>query len=195
MFRGETERDPRPPVALYAANPLRGLDELVKTWTRDIAPAVPGARLDVRSGAGLYRGGTKARTQARMEAALAAARAAEGSALSLGPFVARADLPALLRAARVFLYPGDPTETFCLSVAEAQAMGVPCVVRARGALAERVVDGVTGFVAEDAASFAAAAVRLLADDALWRAQHRACLAAQRARGWADMAADFEALLP
>jgi len=194
MFRGEAERAPPPAAALYAANPLRGLDELVKAWTRDIAPAVPGARLDVRSGAGLYRGGAKARTQAKMEAALAAARAAAGSALALGPFVARAELPALLRTARVFLYPGDPTETFCLSVAEAQAMGVPCVVRARGALPERVADGVTGFVAADAAAFAAAAIRLLADDALWRAQHRACLATRRARGWADMAADFEALL-
>lgn len=195
IFRGEAERAPPPPVALFAANPLRGLDELVRLWRLRIAPAVPAARLDLRSGTGLYGETAKTRTHARMRAALDVARVAAAERVSLGGYVPRTDLPALLREARVYLYPGDPTETFCLSVAEAQAMGVPCVVYARGALAERVIDGMTGFVAKDEASFAAAAGRLLTDDALWRSQHRACLARQRSRGWADMAADFGALLP
>lgn len=195
IFRGEAERAPPPPVALFAANPLRGLDELARVWSRRIAPVAPAARLDLRSGTGLYGETAKSRTQSRMLAALEVARAAVGAGISLDGFVPRAELPALLRQTRVYLYPGDPTETFCLSVAEAQAMGVPCVVYARGALAERVVDGKTGFVAKDEDSFAAAAVRLLGDDALWRAQHRACLASQRSRGWADMAADFGALVP
>ncbi|MBL8831780.1 MAG: glycosyltransferase family 4 protein, partial [Rhodospirillales bacterium] len=187
-FRGEAERVAPPPVALFAANPLRGLDELVRLWKRRIAPAVPAAKLDLRSGTGLYGAAAKSRTQARMQAALDAARAAADGRLSIDGFVPRAELPDLLRRARVFLYPGDPTETFCLSVAEAQAMGVPCVVLSRGALPERVIDGETGFVAADEDAFAAAAVRLLTDDALWLAQHRACLSRQRARGWADMAA-------
>ncbi len=195
IFRGEAERAPPPPVALFAANPLRGLDELVRLWRQRIAPAAPAARLDLRSGTGLYGEAAKSRTQARMQTSLDVARAASGANISLDGFVPRADLPALLRQARVYLYPGDPTETFCLSVAEAQAMGVPCVVLARGALAERVIDSKTGFVAHDEADFAAAAVRLLTDDALWLAQHRACLAQQRSRGWADMAADFGALVP
>jgi glycosyltransferase involved in cell wall biosynthesis len=194
-FRGEAERAPPPPTALYAANPLRGLDELARLWRAQIAPALPAARLDVRSGTSLYGAAAKPATKARMEAALAAAKAGAASGVRLSPFVARAELPALLRAARVYLYPGDATETFCLSVAEAQAMGVPCVVFARGALAERVDDGKTGFVAKDADAFADAARRLLADDALWLAQHRACLAGKRSRGWNDMAADFAALVP
>ncbi|MBL8807866.1 MAG: glycosyltransferase family 4 protein [Rhodospirillales bacterium] len=194
-FRGEAERAPPPPVALFAANPLRGLEELVRLWRLRLAPALPAARLDVRSGTSLYGTAEKPRTAAKMEAALAAARAASKSGVQLSPFVARAELPGVLRAARVFLYPGDATETFCLSVAEAQAMGVPCVVYARGALAERVDDGRTGFVARNEDAFAEAATRLLADDALWRAQHRACLAAKRGRGWADMAADFARLVP
>jgi glycosyltransferase involved in cell wall biosynthesis len=65
---------------------------------------------------------------------------------------------------------------------------------ARGALPERVRDGETGFVAGDRADFIAASRHLLSDDALWRRMHRTCLATQRARGWADMAVDFERLL-
>ncbi len=194
MFRGEAERAAPPRTALYAANPLRGLDELVQLWSRHVAQAVPDARLDVLSGDGLYGGAGKAPAIARMESVLGVARAAAGRQLGLGGFVPRADLPDRLRRTRVYLYPGDQTETFCLSVAEAQAMGVPCVVRARGALAERVIDGKTGFVARNEAEFGAAAIRLLVDDGLWLAQHRACLATQRSRGWTDMADDFDALL-
>ncbi|MBI1243816.1 MAG: glycosyltransferase [Alphaproteobacteria bacterium] len=194
-FRGEAERAPPPPNALFAANPLRGLDELIRLWRLRVAPAIASARLDVRSGTALYGAREKPRTKAQMDAVLAAANAAAGSGVRLSPFVPRGELPGLLRAARVYLYPGDAGETFCLSVAEAQAMGVPCVVQARGALPERVDDGTTGFVARDEDSFAEAALRLLGDDALWRRQHRACLATKRARGWRDMAADFAALVP
>jgi glycosyltransferase involved in cell wall biosynthesis len=183
-YRRETERALPPPVALFAANPLRGLAELAAWW-----PGI-GGTLVAHSGADLYA--VKPRTREAMEQALGAARAVSG--IELRPLVSRAALIDILRGARVFLYPGDATETFCLSVAEAQALGVPCVVMARGALPERVRDGETGFVARTPAEFAEAARRLMNDDALWRAQHCACLATQRARGWGDMAADFESLL-
>jgi glycosyltransferase involved in cell wall biosynthesis len=59
---------------------------------------------------------------------------------------------------------------------------------------ERVIDGMTGFVAKTDEAFAQAAVRLLTDDALWLAQHRAALARQRSRSWDTVAADFERLM-
>jgi len=187
-YRHEALRAVPPPVALYAANPLRGLAELAALWPKiDVA----GAKLVAHSGADLYA--AKPRTRAAMEAALASVAGVTG--IELRPFVRRDALIDVLRGARVFLYPGDPTETFCLSIAEAQALGVPCVVYARGALPERVIDGKTGFVAKSEAEFVDAARRLLSDDALWLDQHRACLATQSKRGWADMAADFERLLP
>lgn len=189
-FRHEAERAPPPPLALYAANPLRGLSMLAPLWQSAIAPQVPGARLQVHTGLGLYGAPPKPRTAAAMQEAIDAARAAEGEQFTLGDLIDHAQLVATLRRARVYLYPGDPTETFCLSVAEAQAMGVPCVVLRNGALPERVVDGVTGFVVDGPAAFADAARRLLVDDALWLAQHRACLATQGKRSWDDMAQDF-----
>ena len=187
-YRREAERTAPPPMALYAANPLRGLSELSAIWPKI---DVPSATLIAHSGADLYA--AKPRTRAAMEQALASVAGVSG--IELRPIVKRDALIEMLREARVFLYPGDPTETFCLSVAEAQSLGTPCVVYARGALSERVIDGKTGFVAKSEAEFVDAARRLLRDDALWLAQHRACLATQNKRGWADMAADFERLLP
>jgi glycosyltransferase involved in cell wall biosynthesis len=92
------------------------------------------------------------------------------------------------------LYRGDPGETFCLALAEAQAMGVPAVVQPIGSVAERVVDGATGRVTASDDEFAEAAVALLRDDALWRRYHRNALATQRGLGWDEVAARFEALI-
>jgi len=94
----------------------------------------------------------------------------------------------------VMLYRGDPGETFCLALAEAQAMGVPAVVQPLGAAGERVIDGITGRVAEDDDAFAAAAVEALRDDALWRQWHFAALAHQRGWSWDTIAGRFEALM-
>ena len=95
---------------------------------------------------------------------------------------------------RPHFYRGDLNETFCMAVAEAQALGVPAVVQALGSLTERVQDGVTGFVAADEESFAQRAIALLTDDALWREQHAAALRLQRGLSADDMAQRFEALL-
>ena len=92
------------------------------------------------------------------------------------------------------LYRGDPGETFCLAVAEAQALGLPAVVQPIGCVAERVVDGETGFVAESDDAFVERSVELLSDDRLWRRQHQAALARQRAWGWDSAAAEFEKLI-
>jgi glycosyltransferase involved in cell wall biosynthesis len=73
-------------------------------------------------------------------------------------------------------------------------MGVPAVLGDIGALKERVVDGVTGFLTRGEDQFAERAVQVLSDDALWMNLHRQCLAHQRARTWDHVAADFEALL-
>jgi glycosyltransferase involved in cell wall biosynthesis len=102
-------------------------------------------------------------------------------------------IPAL-RGARIMLYRGDPGETFCRAVAEAQALGVPAVVQPIGALAERVKDGVTGFIAADDKTFAQRAIALLSDDALWRRQHEAALSLQRGLGPDEVAQRFEAFL-
>jgi len=73
-------------------------------------------------------------------------------------------------------------------------LGVPAVVQPIGALAERVVDGVTGFLAPSDAAFAQRAIALLTDDTLWRRQHEAALSLQRGLGPDEVAQRFEAFL-
>jgi len=108
--------------------------------------------------------------------------------------VGRTELAAVLSGARVMLYRGDPGETFCLALAEAQAMGVPAIVQPLGSAPERVIDGMTGRVAEDDDAFATAAIAALRDDALWRQWHLAALATQGGSSWDAVAGRFEALM-
>jgi glycosyltransferase involved in cell wall biosynthesis len=90
------------------------------------------------------------------------------------------------------LYLGHKVEAFCFAVAEAQAMGVPCVVAPVAAVPERVIDGVTGYIHSDPQKFAEAALAILSDDALWRKQHEAALQLQQGLSWDEHAAHFEA---
>ena len=92
------------------------------------------------------------------------------------------------------LYLGHKAEAFCLSVAEAQALGVPAVVAPLTVLPERVIDGLTGFVRGDSAEFAGCAINLLTDDALWRSQHAAALQYQQGISWSEFAGRLESAL-
>ena len=106
--------------------------------------------------------------------------------------VPRAGLIEAMRAARVMLYLGHKCEAFCLSLAEAQALGVPAVIAPVAALPERVIDGVTGFHHADPAAFAEAAIRLMTDDELWRRQHLAALELQQGLTISEYVDRFEA---
>ncbi|MCK6449555.1 MAG: glycosyltransferase [Alphaproteobacteria bacterium] len=195
LFRhAQPAGEPPPPRAIFTSNPMRGLAWLLELWASRIHPGMPTAELHVFSGPSTYGAAGRAKAAA-MQAVLERARHLSNCGVVLREPVAKSVLVDELRQARVMLYRGDPGETFCLAVGEAQAVGVPAVVQPIGATPERVVDGITGHVATDDNEFAAAAVRLLADDSLWRMEHRAALERQRAWGWDDAAAAFERLIP
>jgi glycosyltransferase involved in cell wall biosynthesis len=192
-FRSAPAREPPPPRAIFTSNPLRGLDWLLDLWVQRIRPAVPAAELHIYAGGAVYglAGTLRAR---RMDEVLARADALVASGVRRFAPVGRKALARALLDARVMLYRGDPGETFCLALAEAQAMGVPAVVKPLGSTAERVVDGVTGRVAKDDDAFVAAAVALLSDDGLWRRWHLAALERQHGLSWDAVGARFEALM-
>lgn len=192
-FRRAQAREPPPPRAIFTSNPLRGLDWLLDLWIGQIAPAVPQAELHIYAGGAVY-GAVDTPQARRMERVLARAdRLAAQGVRRFAP-VGHAALAAALAGARVMLYRGDPGETFCLALAEAQAIGVPAVVMPLGAVGERVIDGTTGRVAADADGFAAAAITALCDDETWRRWHRAALEHQRGLSWDEVGARFEALI-
>lgn len=178
------ERAPPAPVAVFTSSPLRGLDELARLW-----PRIGLGELHAYSGAATYGGDP--RLAERAAPILTRAGAVPG--IRLFAPLPRPELRARLTQARCMLYLGDPGETFCLAVAEAQAAGLPCVVLDRGAVAERIEDGLTGIVARSEADFIAASQALLRDDALWQRMHRAALARGAGPNWADVAQSFEAL--
>ncbi len=184
---------PPPPLAIFTSNPLRGLDMILDLWSRHIRSCVPGARLRVYSGPVTY-GAVGAAKGRQMEAVLDKARALADRGVVVCEPVAKEALADALRAARVMLYRGDENETFCLAVGEAQALGLPAVVGPAGSMAERVADGVTGFVARDDKEFGDRARRLLTDDDLWRRCHEAALKSQGQWTWDDAAAAFEKLI-
>ena len=193
-FRTAVPREPPRPRAIFTSNPLRGLDWLLDLWVERIRPAVPQAELHIYAGGAVYglAGTPRAR---RMDEVLARADALAAFGVRRFSPVGREALAAALAGARVMLYRGDPGETFCLALAEAQAIGVPAVVKALGSTPERVIDGVTGRVADSDDAFAAAAVVLLRDDELWRRWHLAALERQRGLSWDTIGARFEALMP
>ena len=185
---------PPPPRAVFTSSPLRSLDWLLDVWARAIHPAVPEAELHLFSSPKTYGGHGDARAAA-MNTVLDRAFTLADRGVVLRQPVPKPALAGEMSGFRTLLYRGDPGETFCLAVGESQAAGVPCVVQDIGCVAERVVDGVTGFVAPDDAAFAARAIALLTDDDLWRAQHRAARDLQNRWGWDDAAAAFERLIP
>lgn len=195
IFRGAEERKETPaPRAVFTSNPLRSLDWLLDVWEEGVHAKAPDAELHLFTGAATYGSVGDAKAQA-MERILKRAEALADKGVVLRGPVPKAQLIEELRQARVMLYRGDLNETFCLALGEAQALGVPCVVQKLGSTVERVIDGETGFVADNAGAFAAAAVRLLTDEVLWRDQHRTALDKQARWGWPEAAAAFEELLP
>ena len=185
---------PPAPRVVFTSSPLRSLDWLMELWAAEIHPRLPAAELHVFSSPKTYGDHGDARA-AQMNAVLDRASALSGAGVVLRDPLPKAKLAAELAGFRALLYRGDPGETYCLAVGEAQAVGIPSIVQDIGCVAERVVDGVTGFVAADDAAFVERAIALLSDNALWQAQHEEALARQRNWSWDDAAAAFERFVP
>jgi glycosyltransferase involved in cell wall biosynthesis len=192
-FRYASPRKPPAPRAVFTSNPLRGLDWLLDLWVGRIKPAVPEAELHIYAGNAVY-GGT-GKHAARINGILARADTLGEAGIYRHEPIGRELLVEVLTGARAMLYRGDPGETFCLALAEAQALGVPAVVTPLGSVGERVADGASGRVADSDDAFVEAAIAVLRDDDLWRRWHQGALAGQRGLSWDEVAQRFEALIP
>jgi glycosyltransferase involved in cell wall biosynthesis len=184
---------PPPPRAIFSSNPQRNLRRLVEIWAEKVLPRAPNAVLDVY-GVHHLTAGQDAWTEWSGTLLPPNMSDAVKASVRVHPTAPRGALLEALRGARVMLYLGHKCEAFCMSLAEAQALGVPAVIAPVAALPERVVDGVTGFHHADPDAFADAAVRLLTDDTLWRSQHEAALRLQQGITCAEQAERFERAL-
>jgi Glycosyl transferases group 1 len=178
------------PQAIFYSNPQRNLNELVRIWCERIVPRCPNAILNVYGISDINPGDDAWKIWQGSLLPLGIDPTAKAS-VRIHSTASRSDLSVATRGSRAMLYLGHKVEAFCLAVAEAQAMGVPCVVAPRTVLPERVINEVTGFVRGDPQDFADAAVALLTDDALWRRQHEAALKLRQGISWDEFATRFE----
>lgn len=178
FFAQEPSAARRPPRAIFASQPSRGLSFAAQAWEA-IERQAPGAELHVFC------------PQAKQREAAEACGGRRG--VVIRGSVSRPQLAQELRAARVMLIPGVADETFCLAAAEATASGTPIVTLGHGALAERVRHGETGFIAKNGEEFAAAAARLLNEESVWAAIHRSCIRDPALARWSERAVEWEAL--
>jgi hypothetical protein len=184
---------PPPHRAIFASNPQRNLRALVELWGERILPALPDAVLDVYGVNNLQPGEDAWDVWAGTLLPAGASPQLKASVRVHRP-VPRVELFEAMRAARVMLYLGHKCEAFCLSLAEAQALGTPAVIAPIAALPERVIDGVTGFHRAEPAAFAEAALQLMTDDVLWRRQHLAALEQQQGITVDEYVRRFEAAI-
>ena len=190
LFCHATLREPPPPRAIFTSNPLRSLDWLLDLWAARIRPAIVAAELHVFAGTATYGAAGAAKTDKMTPVLERAAAMASLGVVLRGP-VPKATLVEELAQARALLYGGDIGETFCSAVAEAQAMGVPAILRDIACMKERVVEDETGYCVTGDGAFAESAIRVLGDDDLWRRLHCGSLNRQRSWRWDHAAAAFD----
>lgn len=171
---------PPGPCALFISQAYRGLADMIGLWRTRIAPALPGARFVAHI--------------APADMPRYRALAAKTPSIAILPRVENAEMPGLLRGARLVFAPGHRAETFCLAAAEAIAMGVPVLTYGIGALKHRVRHGQTGFICRSPAEMATHAKTLLTSDALWRHMQAHGLGTRENAGWDRIAEQWERFL-
>ncbi|WP_419799481.1 MAG: glycosyltransferase [Terasakiella sp.] len=184
----------KPPRAIVTTNPLHGLDRLIDLWTDNIMGQVgDDAELHIYS-AGLFKAQNGGDVPDKLRPVFDKVQGAAEHGVKVLKPGSDLEMAQAYRQAACHIYPGVETEMYCSTLAETQAIGLPCVARPIGACSERVKNGQTGFLVPDVESMANVTVHLLTKSASRENMSRDCRMMQRARTWDVAAAEFEALL-
>ena len=100
--------------------------------------------------------------------------------------------------AKLHLYPAIESEMYGNTLAESQASGLPALIKKNygnvGAVAERVCNGQSGYIAPDDLAFVNLAIEILAENSgTYWSLHKDALTLQSQRSWQVTASEFEAL--
>ncbi len=171
-------RTPPPPVAIFLSMTYRGLGPVVEIWRDHVLPRLPDARLIILA----------APEDRHVDEAL------ELKGVSLqARFPDPRDLAVFMAQARVHLFPGHRDETFCNAAAEASACGVPLVTSGYGALKERVIHGVSGYLETDPTAYGSRIIEILSDDSTWEKLHQGALTHPDVCSWDHRAEQWSEL--
>ena len=186
----ETGAPTAPPKAVVTTHPAHGLTRLLKVWCDGVHPACPEAQLHVFSAA-LDKGQSGGEVPEELRPVLVRALAGRDRGVVIRAPLGDQGMAAEYRSARVHLYPGHADDMGCFTLMESQACGLPAVARPQGAVAERLIDGVTGHLVPDDGALTNCAIRLLTDDQAFWSMNRDARLRQRERSWDVVAAAFE----
>ncbi|SCA56894.1 conserved hypothetical protein [Candidatus Terasakiella magnetica] len=191
----EAECDPvKPPRAIMTTNPLHGMEEMIDLWCDNIIKQVGSqATLHIYS-AGLYKAQNSGNVPDKLRPVFDKVQKAHEHGVIVHKPGSDLEMALAYRNAAVHIYPGVETEMYCSTLAETQAIGLPCVARPVGACSERVKNGQTGFLVPDVESMANVTVHLLTKSASRENMSRDARMMQRSQTWELAAAEFEALL-
>lgn len=173
----------------FTSNPLRSLRWLVDLWVAEIHPHHPDAELHVFAGWKTYGAWGKS-VKNRMQKEIEYASQFEVNKIIIRDVMPKHELFKEMKQGRAMFYRGDRAETFCLAVAEAQALGLPAVVCDLGSMKERVEHGVTGFVSKNDKDFIEASLNLLRDDNLFYSMSYNSKNKYNSVNWMRAASDF-----
>ncbi|MCP5464797.1 MAG: glycosyltransferase family 4 protein [Deltaproteobacteria bacterium] len=126
---------------IYSSTPFRGLDHLIRYFSELKAEGTD-LNLEICSGMQVY--GLSDEDNKKGYGHLFEAIKQLG-AISHGS-IKQSELAKIMCQGLLCTYPNTFEETFCISVLEAQAAGLPVITSAKGALLERVSSGVDGLL-------------------------------------------------
>jgi len=181
---------PPKPEVIFTSNPERGLEWLVNIWMDKIIKSVPNAKLNIYAGSKTYGG----RNNKTINNILNKIKKLNSNCISIYDPIEKIKLFKKIIKSRSMFYSGDEGETFCLSVAEAQALGLPCIVKPIGSLEERVKHKITGEVVNNDDEFVDAAINILTNDEEWTFYRNNCLKLQRNYRWNKIAEQYLKIL-
>ena len=177
---------------VYSATPFRGLEYMVD-YFQQLKTEYPDLLFEVCSGLGVY--GRSAKEDQTQFGQLYDGLSLGGATLH-GP-VDQRTLAEIMCRSRLYTYPNTFAETFCISVLEAQAAGLPVITSDLGAMPERITHGVDGFLisgspseGEYRRSFIELSEQLLTDDNLWLTISNAAIKTAAGQTYANVAAQW-----
>jgi glycosyltransferase involved in cell wall biosynthesis len=181
--------DERNKKVYFTSNPLRSLRWLVDLWVTEIHPKHPDAELHVFAGWKTY-GAWGNSVKNRMQTEIEYASQFADNNIIIRDVMPKQELFREMKKGRAMFYKGDRAETFCLAVAEAQALGLPAVVCDLGSMKERVEHGVTGFVVKTEKAFVEYAIRVLEDEIMHIKMSSNAILASKILTWLNTAKKF-----
>jgi glycosyltransferase involved in cell wall biosynthesis len=184
---------PPPPHAVVTTHPLQGLAWLVDVWVRLIHPQMPVARLAIYSVV-LTKGLRGEAIPENIGPVLEQVKAATAANVVVVEPLPDEGMAEVYHASRVHLYPGDAQDYACWTLGESQAAGLPAVARSLGGVDERIDNGASGFIVQDAEAFANVTLQILSNDAVHKNLSEAAAEPQRRHPWASAAEELEAYI-